>query len=261
MSWIAQVNLTLVVVFSLVLARVSGLIATAPIVGTQQVPMQVRGLIVLAMALLLTPAQWMGDFAAPVNLVDFALMVAGELFIGLILGIGLQFLFAGIQLAGMLISQASGLTLADAFNPELNADVPLFSQLVHLVAVVIFVTVGGMGQLVGALLSTFQSIPLGSVGNIPAVGDLVITLIQQSFAMGIKIAAPCVVALLLTTLVMGLIGRTLPQLNILSFGFGANSLVTLAMLSISISALLWTMQDEIEPWLREILSGIEAAML
>jgi flagellar biosynthetic protein FliR len=260
MSWIAQINPSLVIVFTLVLSRVSGLVAAAPLAGMQQVPMQVRALIVLALALLLSPAQLAGEFSAPDNLVEFALLVSGELFVGLLLGLGLQFLFAGIQIAGQLISQASGLTLADAFNPELNAEVPLFSQLMHLVAMALFVTLGGQRQLIAALLSTFESLPLGGIAGIPSVGNLIVTLIGESFALGLKVAAPCVVALLLTTLVMGLVGRTLPQLNIMSFGFGANSLVTLAMLSISISALLWTLDDQIEPWLREILAGLEAAI-
>ena len=85
-------------------------------------------------------------------------------------------------------------------------------------------------------------------------------MIQQSLALGLRLAAPAVVALLLTTLVLGLISRTLPQLNIMSFGFGANALVTLAMLSISLSALVWIVQDEVEPIIEVVLDGIHAAV-
>lgn len=260
MGWIAQVNLSVVVVFALVLTRVSGLVAAAPIAGMQQTPMQVRGLLVLALALLLTPAQWTGDFAAPANLVEFGLMIGGELFVGVILGLGVQFLFSGIQLGGLLISQASGISLADTFNPELNTEIPVFSQLMHLVAITVFVALGGQRMLIAGLLNTFETLPLGSLAGIPSVAELFTTLVAQSFELGVRVAAPCVVALLLTTLVMGLIGRTLPQLNVMSFGFGANSLVTLAMFSISIAAVLWILQDDMEPWLEQLMLGLEAAI-
>ncbi len=260
MSWISEIDLSLVLVFSLVLTRVSGLITSAPIAGTQQVPIQVRVLLVMALALLITPSQWTINPPEPKNLVDYALLLGGELLVGLILGLGLQFLFSGVQLAGLMISQTSGLTLADAFNPELNTEIPLFSQLMHLVAVVIFVCLGGQRELMAALLSTFRELPLGSVATIPSAGDLLLQLMSESFTLGIKIAAPCVVAILLTTLVMGLISRTLPQLNVMSFGFGANSLVTLAMLSISISAILWCLQEEITPWIASLVEGLEFSL-
>jgi flagellar biosynthetic protein FliR len=187
------------------------------------------------------------------------LAVAGELFVGLLLGLGLQFFFGGIQLGGLLISQTSGLTLADVFNPELNNDIPLFSHLMHLLALTVFLVLGGHRLLMAGLLSTYQSLPPGSVGGIPSAWELLTTLVQQSFGIGLRIAAPCITALLLTTLVLGLVSRTLPQLNIMSFGFGANALVTLAMLSLSFSALLWILQDDLDPLIRALVDGVEAA--
>lgn len=260
MSWLAEINPAIPLIFSLVLARISGLIATAPVIGIPSVPMQVRALFALALTLLITPAQLSREVATPDTAIDYALTLAGELLVGFLLGLGMQFFFSGIQLAGQLISQTSGLTLADVFNPDLNDSIPLFSQMLHTFAIAVFVTLGGHRLLIAGLLGTFETVPLGDLSEIPAVSQLLVSLTAESFALSLKIAAPCVTALLLATLVMGLISRTLPQLNILSFGFGVNALVTLGTLAVSLSTVLWILEDEIGPLVQTLLEGIQAAV-
>jgi flagellar biosynthetic protein FliR len=260
MDWLDQIDPSLIVIFSLVLARISGLVATAPFLPGSEVPMRVRALLVLAIALLITPSQWARHLPTSQNLVMFSLAVLGELCVGGLLGLGLQFFFGGVQIGGLLISQTSGLTLADVFNPALDNDIPLFSHLMQLLSVAIFLALGGHRLLVAGLLATFQSVPPGSLEAIPSLWDLLTALVAQSFGLGLRIAAPSVTALLLVTIVLGLVSRTLPQLNIMSFGFGANALVTLAMLSLSLSALLWILQDEVEPLVQALVEGIQAAI-
>ena len=77
----------------------------------------------------------------------------------------------------------------------------------------------------------------------------------QSFRLGIRAAAPLMAALLLATLLLGLIGRTLPQINILLVGFGVNSMLTLAMLMLTIGAVVWTFQEPLAATL-EMLSDV-----
>lgn len=260
MSWLAEVDARLVMCFSLVLARIAGLITTAPVINIQNAPMQVRALIALAMALLITPVQWARQLPLPTNLVEYALWISGEALIGLLLGLGMQFFFSGIQVAGQLISQTSGLTLADVFNPELDENVPLISQLMHMFGIAVFVLLGGHRLLILGLLSTFETVPIGGIELIPAVGELVVNLVAESLGLALRISAPCMTALLLATLVMGLISRTLPQLNIMSFGFGVNALVTLGTLGVSMSATCWILEDEIDPLVQTLVGAIQATV-
>ena len=123
-----------------------------------------------------------------------------------------------MTLAGELIGQASGLTIAEVFDPALDENVPLFSRLMFLVTVSVFVCLGGHRMVMAGLLDTFRTIPPGS-GAIPgSLAEGFVTLVSQSFSLGIRAAAPAVTALLLATLILGLIGRTLPQLNVLTLG-------------------------------------------
>ena len=90
-----------------------------------------------------------------------------------------------------------------------------------------------------ALLDTYSWMPPGQ-GSVGATYvEALTTLLSQSFLLGIRAAAPTMTALLLATLVLGLVGRTMPQINILAVGFGVNSLLTLGCLFTTIGAIVW----------------------
>ena len=140
-----------------------------------------------------------------------------------------------MTLAGELIGRLSGLGIAEAFDPGLDENVPQFSRLLFLLAACVFLCIGGHRMVMAGLLDTFRAIPPGS-GVLPRpLAEGLTTLVGQSFALGIRAAAPALAALLLATLRLGLIGRTLPQLNVLALGFGANALLAFAALALSLA--------------------------
>ena len=240
--------------FTLVLTRVSGLVMTAPIFGTQGVPMRIRGLLAVALALLITPMFAGTSVEDPGNLPNYLVYLGGEAMVGLLIGIGITILFSGIQVAGQIISQLSGMALADVFSPGFDANVPLYSQLLFFVTMAVFVLIDGHRLVMAALLDTFYQIPPGAGGLSGSVTEVLTTILSQSFVLGIRAAAPIMTALLLSTLVLGLISRTMPQLNIIAVGFGLNSLVTLGGLFFAMGAIVWVFQEQVEPVL-ELLGG------
>ena len=144
--------------------------------------------------------------------------------VGACLGLGITILFSGIQMAGDLISRAGGLTLSDLFDPTFNSDVPLFSRLLVLIGTAIFACIGGHRVVMAGLLDTFAAIPPGGglaglfaphaataahAGFLDSLLGAMLTLIAQSFQLGVRVCMPVVVAALLATLILGLIGRTL----------------------------------------------------
>ena len=84
------------------------------------------------------------------------------------------------------------------------------------------------------------------------------SLLAESFVLGIRAAAPAMVALLLATLVLGLVSRTLPQLNVMVLGFGFNALASMAALGVSLGAAAWIFQDQLEPFLDTALRALTA---
>jgi flagellar biosynthetic protein FliR len=260
MTWLRQLDLEQFLLFTLVLSRVSGLTMTAPIYGTKDVPMQVRALLAFTLALLITPTQWGLAVEYPQSTIHYMILMGSELLIGLCLGLGIVVLFGGIQLAGQMISRISGMMLADVFDPNLETSVPMFSRLLFMVTMAVFVCIGGHRIVMAGLLDTFQAVPPGSSVLPPSIAETFVVILTQSFGLGIRAAVPVVTALLLSTLVMGLISRTLPQLNILMVGFGMNALLTFAVAALTLGAAAWAFQEQIEPTLKTLLDAFDAPL-
>jgi flagellar biosynthetic protein FliR len=232
-------------VFVLVLTRVGSLLMTLPVWGTATVPMHVRALLAAGIALLLTPLFWGQPIPPPENLLVLGSLLAREAVLGLALGLAVMILLSGMQLAGQLISQTSGMTLADVANPTFETNVPIFAQILEMLALAIFFIVGGHRQVIDALLASFRWMPPGNgrlpEGLVPALSEIT----AQSFEVGIRAAAPVMVALLLATLVVALISRTLPQLNAVAVGLNLNSLIVLGAFALCLGSAAWVFQEEL----------------
>jgi flagellar biosynthetic protein FliR len=179
-----------------------------------------------------------GATELPPGGVPFLLLLARELMLGLAQGLVLLLLVSGIQLAGQLSGQISGMQLADVIHPDLGAPVPVLSRLLELVTLAVFLCMGGHRQVLSCLLDSFRWMPPGEA----AVGSDLVSLLAEvarySFELGIRASAPVVLSLLVSVLVLGLISRTLPQLNVLAVGFSVNGLVLLASLLVSLGTLV-----------------------
>lgn len=230
-------------IFTLVLTRVSGLVVTAPLFAILGLPRQVKAFLAVGMALVVTPVYINTPIPPVTDLGSYGHMLANEALIGLLLGLGLNILFSGIQVAGQVVSQMSGMSLADVFNPGFDESVPVFTQLFHFLTMAVFVGVGGHRILTEALLDTFAWQPPGHALLGDTYVEALIDIMSQSFVLGIRSAAPLIVALLLSTLVLGLVSRTVPQINVIVVGFGLNSFLTLGMMITSMGALAWTFQE------------------
>ncbi len=248
------------ILFTLVLARVSGLMLTAPVFGVNEVPFRIRAVLAVSLTLLVAPSQWQAGLDAPDTLVHYLVLLGCEAAIGACLGLGVLILIHGMTLAGQLVGQASGLSAAEAFDPGFGESVPLFSRLLFLLTVAVFFCIGGHRAVMAGLLDTFRTIPPGA-GQFPAsLLDAATTLAVQSFSLGVRAAAPAVTALMLATLSLGLVSRTLPQLNVLSVGFGLNALLAFAVLGLTLGAAMWTFQDEVQPALETILNALQTPL-
>ena len=243
--------------FTLVLARFSGLVFTAPVFGTRDIPMVARAMLAFTLSMLVFPVVYGTPVEHPQNIFNYALFVGAEVLIGLVLGMGVSILFMGVEVAGRLIGQVSGMSMANVLDPSIGESVPVHSRLLHFVTLGVFVTMGGHRQLIKALLESFDQIPPGAASVPQGAVDLLTLLVSQSFVLGIRAAAPVVMAVMLSTLVLGLIGRTLPQLNILVVGFGVNSMITLLLLSAAVSVIALLFQGHVETAIGQIIAMFE----
>jgi flagellar biosynthetic protein FliR len=244
-------------VFLFVLARVGGLVCTAPALATRSAPKHVRILLAIAVAMLIAPLYWETPTSGPGNWLDVVVPLCREVVLGAVLGLALAALIAGIQGAGRIIGQMSGLSVAEAVDAELEASGPVFGRLYGLIATTVFLLIGGHRQLLAALLETFRWMPPGRVAFSSGLVGTLSEVVGQSFLLALRTAAPVVLALLVSTLVLAFIGRALAQGNVFSLGLGLNSMLAVAALAISLGAAVWVLQDQVDATIAAVGSALQ----
>ena len=222
--------------FLLVLARVSGLVLATPLFSGVVIPTRVKIWFSVAMALSVFPLT-MSHIPARLTVGSAVLGLIGELALGVFIGLGVTVILLGVQLATELIGQQSGMRLGSVFNPMMESAGTQVSQLYFLVAMMVFLAVGGDRALVRALLDSFATVPLLGFRVSANVVGLVVDMLTLSLTIAIRVGGPTVLALLLSFLTLGFISRTMPQLNILTVGFPLKLAVALVVMAMALMSM------------------------
>lgn len=219
--------------FILVAVRFSGLILTAPILGSGNFPVVAKIGLVGMLSFLVTPTIGQLDEPLPSGMLEFSLMGASELIIGLVMGLIMTLAFAAIQVAGQLMDMQSGFGMMNVFNPAFETQFPIFGFFYFILAVLFLLITNGHHLMIIALVSSFETIPIGGLS--PDVGLMghVATWGTMMFYNGILIAAPVVAAMLLAYMTMGLMGRVVPQIHLFVVGFPLT--ITTALLIVALT--------------------------
>ena len=260
MDWWHLIDTSRVLVYMLVLTRISGLVLMAPVMNSVDAPMQFRALLAFAFSLTIMPSQWFVEVVEPDTLFAFAIMIAAELLIGLAMGLGLYILFAGVALAGELVGHVGGLQASQIFDPVTGDQTPLMSRAYQFLAIAVFALIGGLNVLVTSLLDTFATIPVGTIGFQPDIVFSLVVILNSSFNLALRIAAPVLIATLISMLVMGLLSKTLPQLNLMSVGFGINSMLMFVVFSLTLGTGMWCFQERIGDVFEILFAGLHTTI-
>lgn len=240
--------------FVLTAARVSGLFLVSPALSPSGVPRRVKVGLAVMVALVVFPVLPAASASLDVGAMTlgaFLVGMIGELAIGVTIGLVAAFVMAGLEMAGLFIGQQTGLALANVINPISGTSVSVMGRFYSLFGLVIFLIIGGHRMLVAAILKSFQAVPLaGAWQGQPGAGAAaepialrIVSLSGQIFAIAVAVSAPVVLALVLTTLALGLIARTVPQLNILAVGFPVRIWLGWTIVLISLGAVGYLSRD------------------
>jgi len=220
----------------LVTVRVAGMVAFAPVFGHSAVPVKVRVLVSVAMGVAVV-GRLARPVALPASSFDLVMGLGCEFLMGAAIGYAARLIFVGVELGAFHVSTQMGLALADVVDP-LKADSPSAVRGTYrLVAIVVFLAIGGLRALVGGLLATFKTVPPLGFAPGPALLSSVVGMLAASFVLALKVAAPVLIAMLLATVALGLLQRTVPQCNMLSIGLPVRVMLGLVVVAVSLGAL------------------------
>jgi flagellar biosynthetic protein FliR len=219
--------------FVIVLMRVTGLMLFAPFFSSQSIPTQSRIIFALLLSLALTPVLPLKMIPHDLGLSAIVPIFLSEIMFGVILGLAASFVFAGVQFAGQVISFQLGFSLINLIDPQSNVEAPVFSFLQNYIALLFFLLMNGHHWFLLAVNESFTSLPVGGIHLSAPIMESMIHLSAQILIIGLRIAGPVIAISVITDVVMGVIGRASPQVNIMIVGMPLKLLVGFACLSFS----------------------------
>lgn len=235
MSWLASFGLSLPA-FLLVLGRTSGLLLSAPYFQSRSLPPMLRASVALLLAMVLTPVlKISGGNWTEGNL--WLIAVGGEVLTGLTMGYLLNLSFAGIQMAGQLIEVPMGLGIVNVIDPQSGGEMPIVGQLQQILVLWLFLLFQGDHLIIKALIHSYDLIPPAGF----AVTTMGVKAIVHSFSgmvlLGLEIALPVMGVLFLADMILGIISRLIPQINVFITGMPIKITIGLILLVFMIPSL------------------------
>jgi flagellar biosynthetic protein FliR len=245
------------VAFALATARLVGLFAVAPMFGHVEVRWTWRIALAAMLALLVTTACFgAAAEATPATFVELLGQAAAEAAVGVVIGLGVAAVFGGLQLAGQLIDQQTGLALAEMLNPDLKVSGSVTGHALYLLGLTIFLLLGGHVLAVTHLLESFRAVPPGRAVVSASLIGMLSSLIGQSFALAIQVAAPIVATLALVTLLTGLANRSLQQFGLADCLFAGRVLLSWLLIGVVATQLA----DGMPSLLRELMAAANSVV-
>lgn len=218
-------------------ARVSGWMMFTPFLSHGALPAPVKAGLTIALTALLFPVVDVNATTTP-----GPLAIAGELAVGMVMGLCVQMVFEGIQLAGQVAGTQLGFSFANIIDPMSQVETTVMSVFHQTIALVIFLQMNIHHRLIQALGRSFRYLPVGTAfGNLAPAPQLLSTAAGM-WLVALEIAGPVLLATLLTDVTLAFLSRTSPQLPILLMGFSVKSLLGCAVILSTVT--LW-------PWLFE----------
>jgi len=243
-----------VATFFLVLGRVSPLFVLAPLFSSRSLSGRARGIVAVALAVGLTPVALRDRRDVPIEPWTLAGLMGKELLVGLAFAFAIGVLFHALTTAGALLDTLIGFSFGGLVDPVTGVQSSVLAQLYGLVGVMIFIAINGDAWVIQGLARTYELVPLLDA---PALGSLVEgvqTAFAGLFTAAVQVAAPVLLALVVTDAAFGVVSRVVPQLNVFAVGFPAKVTVGLILIGASLPFAATWLADELE---RSVGSALE----
>jgi len=241
----------------LVLVRVSIMVFLLPIISSDEVPMRLKAGLSFFLSVIIFPAIPQAAMEIPGNLPSYFMLALKEIYIGAVMGFAGTFIFAGLRLAGSWIDQEAGFSMLQLFNPMVQEEDTPVAHFLFIIFMLLLLTTGGYVFYLRAIAESFRIIPLGWGQLISAdAARVFVQLSSEAFVLGLKVAAPVVTVLFVSSVALALIARIMPQMNVWLVGMPMK--LALGMLTTFLALpMLWTTflreQDSLQSYYMAIM--------
>jgi flagellar biosynthesis protein FliR len=248
---IDQAILALLMPFTLVLTRLTGLFLFTPVLVARGAPRRFRALVALTLALAVTPlALGRVDPGHAWSIYDLPRAIVLELSIGAIIGLVAAIPIAAMDMAGTIMGHQMGFGLARVYSPEFGTETESIGQLLMLLATAIYLSLGGLEACFVALTNSFSTIAPGGMSDGGGLLEVFLGAFESGVELAIRVSAPVVGIIALLLMITALLMKTIPQLNVMSVGFTVKIVAALAALTTALPAVHEAVEGQLSDSLR-----------
>ncbi|MBN2655463.1 MAG: flagellar biosynthetic protein FliR [Spirochaetales bacterium] len=248
-------------IFLLIFARIIALMLLIPIMSSTAFPGPARAGLAFFTALAVFPMAKNLGFVIPDTGLIYALLIIGEVLIGVLLAFIVQLVFTVFQLAGQMFSIQMGFGASQVYDPLSQIEVPLLGQFLNLVSMLVFLVIGGMKKIF--LTGIYQSFAAVKAIDVFSQRDMLVTyfsgVLGKLFEQAIIIAFPIMGTLILLSVTMGLLAKAAPQMNLLMVGFPIQITVGFIMMLAAMPFLIEKFSMIIDAGFSQILTILDSA--
>ncbi|MDR3600700.1 MAG: flagellar biosynthetic protein FliR [Desulfosporosinus sp.] len=219
--------------FLLILSRWTGMIMLAPVFGARGVPGVVKLLLAVSLSVIVYPLISATKPLIPSELLPYVAVVIKEVFVGLVIGFVIYTFTAVLDGAGQLIDFQMGFTMGAAIDPIYGVQSPMMGNFQMILATMLLLASDSHHYLIAAMLKSYAYIPINP-SALPTQITFYVQLVAHVFALAIQMALPIFGALLVSDIGVGLLSRTVPQLNIFSVVFPVKIIFGFTILYLSL---------------------------
>ncbi len=240
--------------FLLCLARVIALVAAIPAFAGSQIAGRIKIGLAVMTSLLLFPA--MAPFTPKVafTLTGFGLLIVNEVLVGTMIGLVTQMVFAAISFGGTVIGYQMGFAAANIFDPQTTQQLSLMSQFVNILALLAFLALDMHHFFFRAIVESYTLLPPGYLDFSQGAVQELMRLASHMFVLGVKFSAPILALLLITNLVLGILARVFPQLNVFMLSFPLNIGIAFLVISLTLGGTFSVLRREFDTMGENILN-------
>lgn len=246
-------------IFLLVFVRITGMFFLSPIFGRRNIPNNYKIGFCFIFSVIVANSVPVSELSAYSSLMSYVVLIGKELILGLMMGFISYMLFSSIYIAGQLIDMRIGFGMVSVYDPITNVQIPISADFYVIFATLFMLITDSHHLLIKAMVDSYTILPIGEGQFSGTLLKQVVELFANVFIIGFKIAAPVTATILITDLALGIISKSMPQLNIFMLGMPVKIIVGLSIILLTIGAFRGIVNVIMQGTYEEIYKFLELA--
>ena len=245
------------ITFILVFARIASFMVTAPGFSLKQAPTMLK--IGLSFFTSLIVFASLPEMAAAGNLLIFTFLVIKEVLVGIALGFVVQLIFSAVEMAGQFIDFQVGFSMGSVYDPSVGIQASNYGRMYYWMALALFFLSDMHHIVLTNLLNSFEMVPLTESTLEGTTIDGMVWLFVKMFEVSFMLAAPVVLVAFITDCVLGIVSRSVPQINVLMLGMPMKILISFFFLLLFLPNFMQLVNNlfpEMDLYMKEFLDSI-----